>query len=390
MTEATRIRVALVAPTLEILGGHAVQADRMLAGWLDDPHVAMRLVPINPPRPVLLAWLARVKYARTIATQLCYWPLLLRQLRWADVVHVFSASQSSFYLAPLPATVIARLYNKPVVVHYHSGDARDHLGGSATARAVLEAVDLNIVPSRFLVGVFNTFGIRAEVIANVADLGRFRYRVRDPIRPRLLSTRNFDSAYNVACTLRAFARVQARYPDAAITLVGGGPQDRALRGLSRELRLRNVAFAGLVPHAEIHHFYAAADVYVQTPAFDNMPGSVIEAFASGLPVVSTDVGGVPAILEHGVHGLLAAHNDDAAIAAQIVTLIENQDYARRLAAAAYATCAAYEWPLVRDQWLTVYLALTREAADPHVARRVWPAPDTDPCDTQAAEESHAR
>jgi L-malate glycosyltransferase len=390
MSHDTHIRVALVAPTLTILGGHAVQAHRMLEGWRDDPSVAVRLVPINPPLPALLGWLSRVKYVRTLATQLRYWPLLLRRLRQADVVHVFSASKSSFYLAPLPAIVIARLYRKPVVVNYRSGDADTHLGRSALARAALKSVDLNIVPSRFLVGVFNRFGIRADVIANVADLPRFQYRVRDPIRPRLLSTRNFDSAYNVACTLRAFALVQARYPDATITLVGGGPEEPALRALGRELRLRNVTFTGPVPHAEIHREYAAADVYVQTPVFDNMPGSVIEAFASGLPVVSTSVGGVPAILEHGVHGLLAPHDDDAAIAAHVVTLIENQSYARCLAAAAYATCGAYEWPQVRERWLAVYRALARRAAE----SRVRPAAGrsgtrAEPRDPQASE-SHAR
>jgi len=177
MGEQVGIRVALVAPTLQILGGHAVQALRLLEGWRGHPDVDMRLVPINPPRSAPLAWVSRLKYARTVATQLCYWPLLLRELRRADVVHVFSASQTSFFIAPLPAILIAHLYKKPVVVNYRSGDAADHLAHSSTARAALRSVDLNVVPSSFLVGVFEMFGIRAEVIANVADLRRFRYRV---------------------------------------------------------------------------------------------------------------------------------------------------------------------------------------------------------------------
>jgi glycosyltransferase involved in cell wall biosynthesis len=355
------VRVALVAPTMQILGGHAVQARRLLESWSDDPRVAIGLVPIDPLRRERFPGLSRLKYVRTVATQLCYWPLLLRRLWRADVVHVFSASQSSFFLAPLPAILIGRLLNKPVVVNYRSGDAADHLAGSRVARAALKSVSINVVPSSFLLGVFSTFGIRANVIANLADLRRFQYRVRAPVRPRLLSTRNFDAAYNVACTLRAFGRVQARYPEAAITLVGDGPERRSLRALCRDLCLRNVTFTGPVPQADIHRQYAAADLYVQTPAFDNMPGSVIEAFASGLPVVSTDVGGVPTILKHGVHGLLGPHDDDAAIAAHLVRLLEAPDYARQLAAAAFATCAAYEWPVIRDQWLEVYCALAGAA-----------------------------
>ena len=138
----------------------------------------------------------------------------------------------------------------------------------------------------------------------------------------------------MAATLRAFARIQARRPDATLTLVGSGSQDASLRALAAELQLRNVTFAGRVPPSEIHRYYADADIYVQTPDIDNMPLSVLEAFASGLPVVSTNVGGVPAMLTDGVHGLLAPANDDEAIAAHVMTLLESPEYARQLAAAA--------------------------------------------------------
>jgi len=121
-----------------------------------------------------------------------------------------------------------------------------------------------------------------------------------------------------------------------------------------ELRLRNVTFTGKVPPSEIARHYRDADIYVQTPSIDNMPGSVVEAFASGLPVVATNVGGVPAILTDGVHGLLAADDDDAGIAAGVIEVLEQQEDARRRAAAARETCEAYRWPVVRDAWIAAY------------------------------------
>jgi glycosyltransferase involved in cell wall biosynthesis len=202
--------------------------------------------------------------------------------------------------------------------------------------------------------VFASFGISAEVIPNIVDLDRFSFRARDPLRPRLVSTRNFDALYNVACTLRAFRLVQERWPEATLTLVGAGPQDAMLRRLTSELDLRQVEFVGRVPPDRIASYYADNDVYVQTPDIDNMPTSVLEAFASGLPVVSTEAGGVPAILTHGVHGLLAPLDDHRAVAGHILTLLEQQECARRLAAAAFDTCGPCTWASVRERWLRAY------------------------------------
>ena len=348
------IRVAIVAPSMRILGGQAVQAERLLRAWQDDEDVAAWLVPINPLPPRPLRPFAGVKFARTVATQAAYWPLLLRELRRADVVHVFSASYFSFLLAPLPAITIAWMLRKPVVVNYRSGEAPDHLGRSLIARHVLRVVDRNVVPSSFLKTVFDDLGITAEIIPNIVDLDRFKFRRRPSLRPRLLSTRNFENLYNVACTLRTFQLVQARIPDASLTLVGAGKQERRLRQLAAGLGLRHVDFTGAVPPGEIWRYYADADIYLQTPDIDNMPSSVIEAYASGCAVVSTNAGGVPAILTDGVHGLLVPRNDHQAAAATVIQLVENPAFAQRLTSNARASCEQYTWGAVRGRWLTLY------------------------------------
>ncbi len=359
---AAPLRVAMVAPSLRILGGQAVQAQRLLEGWAADPDVHAWLVPVNPLPPRPFHRLLRVAIFRTLITQACYWPLLVRELRKADVVHVFSASYTSFLLAPLPAILIATLLGKPIIVNYRSGEAPDHLKRSAVARLALRRVDLNVVPSRFLYEVFASFGIPARIIANTIDLSRFTFRERGQLQPVLLSTRNFEALYNVDCTLRAFAHVQARYPDASLTLVGAGSQELKLRQTADALGLRQVTFTGAVPPADIHRYYAAADIYVQTPSIDNMPGSVIEAFGCGMPVVATAVGGVPAILTDGVHGLLAPDNDDKAVAAHVLRLLEEPELARQLTAAARETCEAYRWPVVREAWLSTYRTLAHATA----------------------------
>jgi L-malate glycosyltransferase len=350
----SRIRVAMVAPSLRILGGQAVQADRLLQAWQNDPDVHAWLVPVNPIPPALFRPFLRVKYVRTLITELTYIPLLFTELARADVVHVFSASYSSFLLAPLPAMLIARALGRPVILNYRSGEAPDHLRRSAIARRSIARVTHNIVPSSFLVEVFHQFGIHADVIPNLVDLNRFVFRERLPLEPKLVSTRNFDALYNVACTIRAFRLVQDRWPRASLTLVGGGPQERMLRLLVSELGLRNVIFAGQVRPDQIASYYDAGAIYIQSPDIDNMPTSVLEAYASGLPVVSTNAGGVPAILRHEEDGLLAPLDDHETLAAHVLRLLDDSSFARRLVRNAFVRCEACTWPRVRDRWLAAY------------------------------------
>jgi glycosyltransferase involved in cell wall biosynthesis len=189
------------------------------------------------------------------------------------------------------------------------------------------------------------------------DLDRFAFRARSPLRPALVSTRNLEPMYNVALTLEAFRHVQAEVADATLTLVGGGSQEQPLKALAARLGLRAVTFLGRLAPERMPEVYAAADIYVQTPDIDNMPCSVLEAFASGTPVVATRVGGVPTILEDGVHGLLAPPGDAAAVAARIVRLLREPDLASRLASAARLSCDGYRWREVRAQWLALYREL---------------------------------
>ena len=169
-------------------------------------------MPINPSFPAPIRWARRVKYLRTITNQSTYLPSLFRSLRSADLVHVFSASYASFFLAPLPAVAVAKMLRRPVILNYHSGQAPDHLRRSPATRWVLSSVDRNVVPSEFLVDVFGRFGLSATAVPNIVALERFAYRERPRLAPRILTVRSFEDLYNVACTIRAFRLVQNRFP----------------------------------------------------------------------------------------------------------------------------------------------------------------------------------
>ncbi|HYN24186.1 MAG TPA: hypothetical protein VES69_03985, partial [Pyrinomonadaceae bacterium] len=121
------LRVLIIAPSFDILGGQTVQAARLLARLGEEPSLEVGFLPINPRLPGPLRNLQAIKYLRTIGTSIHYCATLLARIRHYDVIHIFSASYFSFVLAPTPAMLVSRLYGKKILLNYHSGEAEDHL-----------------------------------------------------------------------------------------------------------------------------------------------------------------------------------------------------------------------------------------------------------------------
>jgi glycosyltransferase involved in cell wall biosynthesis len=232
--------------------------------------------------------------------------------------------------------------------------------------------DAVVTPSGYLVDVFSRFGVPARSIANFVDPASVRYRRRDALRPVFLANRNFQALYNVPCVLRAFAVIQRRLPGARLIVIGDGPERAHVHEVSRELGLANVEFLGAVPPTEMGRWYDEADVYLNASDIDNMPNSIIEAFACGLPVVTTRAGGIPYVVEHDRNGLLVDLGDHEALAAAALRLIDEPAVAQRLIAAALGDVERhYTWDAVGERWAELYRGLVGAGA-PDAGRRTAP------------------
>jgi hypothetical protein len=168
------------------IGGQSIQADLILRGLRDEASLEMSFQPISPRLPPVLRPIQRVKYARTLPTFSLYCAQLFNALRRCDIVHVFSASYFSFLLAPTPAIHFARYLRKPAILNYHSGEAEDHLNRWPSAVRTLRLANRIVVPSDYLVTVFERFGFQARVVSNAVDLSAFRFRARSNPRPAFL------------------------------------------------------------------------------------------------------------------------------------------------------------------------------------------------------------
>lgn len=360
---ASRLRVLIVAPSFDILGGQSVHAARLLERLQEEPSLEVSFLPINPPFPRPLRKVQSVKYVRSIRTTFLYWVSLLRRIRKYDVIHIYSASYLSFMISPTPALVAAKFFGKKAVLNYHSGHAAAHLERwGRTAIPTMRLADKIVVQTEYLVEVFARFGLEAHAIFNHIETEQFSFRERRPLRPVFLSNRNLELNYNVGCVLRAFAIVQRRYPDAKLTVAGDGSQRTELENLARELGLRHTKFVGLVAPEEMPRLYEEADIYLNGSEVDNMPLSILESFAAGLPVVTTDAGGIPHIVTDGETGLLVRMGDHEALAECVVRLLEDSELAAKITSRALEECRRYSWAAVRGEWLALYQELAHERA----------------------------
>jgi glycosyltransferase involved in cell wall biosynthesis len=192
-----------------------------------------------------------------------------------------------------------------VILNYHSGEAADHLARwRHTAIPMMRLTRRIVVPSPYLVEVFARFRLPSEAIFNIVDASRFRFRERRTLRPAFLANRNLEAHYGVATLLHAFALIQHKRPAASLVVAGDGSQRAELETLARELNLNNITFTGAIPAERMPALYDAADIYLNASEVDNMPLSILEAYAAGTPVVTTDAGGIPFILSHEETGLL--------------------------------------------------------------------------------------
>jgi len=349
------LRVLIVAPSMDILGGQAVQAERLIACLQKEPSLEIGFLPINPRGPGALRKLQEIKYVRTLVTSLLYCAALLARVRQYDVVHTFSASYFSFVLAPTPAILIAKLFGRKVLLNYHSGEAADHLARwPRTAIPTIRLADEIAVPSEYLVRVFARHGLRARAIFNIIGTDSFRFRERQQLRPVFLSNRNLESHYGVDRVLRAFALIQESFPEACLTVAGDGKERGALEELARKLKLRHIEFSGQISQDKVFAQYDAADIYLNGSEIDNQPLSLLEAFACGLPVVTTNAGGIPDIVTHEHTGLMVQCGDHEAMARGAIRLLNDDALAASIVGHALEECRKYSWEAVRDQWLELY------------------------------------
>lgn len=302
--------------------------------------------------------------------------LLNRFLRLADIIKTLVGRRGAAdivileiygglsFVAEDIASWLARRFGQRVVMWLHGGDMPKFMARFPRwTRRVLRRADVLVAPSLFLARAVEADGFQARVIPNVVDLKIYPYRHRRQVQPRLFWMRSFHPVWNPLMAVRVLSRLRRDVPDAKLVMAG---KDKGLeaevRLFAEKLKLNGaVRFPGFLNKPEKVCEGNAADIFINTNRVDNMPVSVIEACAMGLPVIATAVGGIPDLLTDGETALLVPDDNDEAMASAIKRLLLDAELAGRLSENGRRLAESSAWEKVRPQWEEVFAGITPRA-----------------------------
>jgi glycosyltransferase involved in cell wall biosynthesis len=293
-----------------------------------------------------------LRLADTIAHLLSWW-------KQVDVVVLMVFSGPAFGMADI-SSWLARALGIPLVLWLHGGNlpqfSRQH---PAWVRRVLARGMRIVSPSAYLANFFARWDYQVDVIPNVLALEDYAYCHRQQVQPRLLWMRTFEDLYYPEMAVEVLAQLQSSYPEATLTMAGQakGTLARAQALTSARGLAGKVRFAGFLDKAGKQREFARHDIFLNTNRVDNMPVSVVEAAAFGLPVVATAVGGIPYLLEHEKTGLLVDNEDVAGMTTAVIRLLENPSLAARLSDQGRQLAESCAWEIVQSKWEQIFRRL---------------------------------
>ena len=279
---------------------------------------------------------------------------LRKRRRELDVVIISVYSTLNFYFAYIIA-LMCRYYRKPYIAYLHGGNLPFRLRQSPLkSAAIFRHSYRNVAPSAYLKAAFESAGYPSVLIPNFIELDDYPFKQRHKLQPHLLWVRSFEKTYHPEMTVRVFAELCRDYPHAKLCMVGAN-KDGSLaicRQLVRDSGLeKQVSFPGKLSREAWIARSADYDIFINSTRFDNTPVSVLEAMALGLAVVSTNVGGIPFLLDHDTDALLSPDADIPAMVQNIKKLLEHPELSGKITKNARLKVAGFDWKVVEKQWL---------------------------------------
>jgi glycosyltransferase involved in cell wall biosynthesis len=228
---------------------------------------------------------------------------------------------------------------------------------------LLESANRVISPSAYLQQSLKRLCEEINVIPNPIDLEDYPFRLRETANPRLVWVRAFHEIYNPSLAPELVSKLIENWPSIHLTMVGPDKGDGSMQRMLKLAKsldiLDRIRVIGGIPRSEVPRHLHEGDIFINTTNFDNTPVSVIEAMACGLCIVSTNVGGIPWLLDDEINALLVPPDDPIAMAEAVERVLTNPALAVKLSANSRKKAESYDWSIILPQWESVFKSLVQ-------------------------------
>ena len=250
---------------------------------------------------------------------------------------------------------LLRILGKPYVLSLHGGGLPDFAERQpARVRNLLQTASAVTSPSRFLQMELKRYRDDIALLPNSIDLQRYSFRSRSIFRPTLVWLRAFHKIYNPAMAVRAMGVLRESFPGIRLIMAGPDMGDGSLeeaRRLCADLGVSDaIEFQGRIPKERVPQWIDQGQIFLNTSHVDNVPVSILEAMASGLPVVSTNVGGIPYLLDDSDTALLVPAKGFEAMAGAVERIVMDAELADSLARNGRDLVESFDWKSVLPRW----------------------------------------
>lgn len=269
-----------------------------------------------------------------------------------DYVLIDTYSTYNFWYAFL-VSQLCRLLGLKYIPKLHGGDLPNRINRCPVlSRLIFQHAYCNVAPSAYLLEAFSHRGYAPiHFVPNTIELINYPFKKRETLKPRLLWVRSFASIYNPGMAIDVYQRLLKDFPEATLCMVGpdkdGSFEKVRQRAKKEQLQVR---FTGRLSKKEWIEISQHYDIFINTTHFDNTPVSVIEAMALGLPIVSTDVGGITYLLENERTALLVSDCDTTAMVEAVKRLLSDPHLKADLIAQAQTLVQDFDWQKVKEKW----------------------------------------
>ena len=347
-------RIGILAPIVPE-GGMPVQARQFAAG-LQQEGIDSVLIPVHGAA----SWNDHYPVLRTLH----HYRDRIRRLRHIapgiDGLIVFSCSGNYLRLVTAPAVRVCNRLGIPVAISDRGGDTEQWLRHSPSTRWLFRSLIFGCkamhVSSEYLKQVYAEYGIAAEAVPILIPAGRIPYRPR-PAKPHLIiNNRTMSQFHRVELSIRIFAELRNRYPELQMAITGDGCAANRCKRLARDLGVVDaISFPSFISQEETIELLGKADLVLNTSSHDNTPNAILEAFASGVPVVSSAVGGIPDLLGEDQRGYLVYGDSAPPYLSAITRAVDGPRDTLAKVERAHVFVGSLNWNALRADYLRVLI-----------------------------------